>query len=1171
MKTEPFEVRGTVIEIIESPIPAQALVLASEHGRALKQAPAPKQPPEQAPASKQAPAPKQATASRQGSVPKKAVVQVIPRQVVSSRAAFVPKDGDSLPLVRGSVPSDGCLPRFSHVARCSSAAATQTSDESNVSTSSSCTTARSSDEDFAPHLLVAAPDRSSATAKGAETPQQKTQKCKEVRMNKTLKCTLVMGRVEVDRAFFFSNFFDPSTKTKKKPGPDAISALFARVTEMLPSHCALQMKDFRGTENQATIRAYCDAKFCKSYVLVGKFTDEPLSFEVRGSANPIDHVRGCATGIKRLWAGQMRRAKVEEAENNKPQKMMCRDRLAARESYLEQNNMDGAGTRAMYQNIRSEYLRRNDRDADELIALDIIRKELKVSDPFDNFVAKVTLFPAEAIFCSPRQLAVFLRLSASPLRRSRPLIVGIDSTTQVGRRYESDNEKSKPIPSKFYRAAVSVPMMNTASNEVVPLVESLVLHEDTTTVNGFLSFWLQRLKSTASSAKGKLPPTLADIIVSDKALSTLYAVSNNFNKMQLFQYVNKVYEAIRGDQGAASFVKRRLTLVKICFAHSAHAWKRYHYRVLPTLSKSHRTVLRHMFRLVTGCTNYQFFLSVVLLNMLIVFNSSHRTKLMSTALDTLVSNCDTMAVFEEAHDHLPPQLAVETVVELPEVDVNALNNADQQPLYKRSAFHADFIKVNEVVEEMVNAAEEDEATQRCETNPFFSRDVVNYWLVVQAQYLPLITAIDWTIKFSDVPPKRVNNQFIEAGFAEVKTFIREHDGLRLGNRIDRVILKTSEVTKAQLKLIDFGDQDTLPMRPKKRRKSAEKRLSDISLWKAKTKPKIRGWRNAEYLKAAAAKKLERSSTKPKKGQPTCATQSQPTNVSQCQPTNASQCQPPSQSLTLYENGVVADPHYYVRSLKTMNFYVPVFINRLSVTGEHFCDLRDIQYYLWSDTVYILIQILVQQNRRNDVQVLLPSTAAAIFFDPKRTQRMLAAGSRDYQIDKQKSLILAPVTRNEHHYLVVIDTVANVFYIVDSNASKSKTITDQQEHFTAWVNFLQLQRIVITNDWTLPIAENMRQKDATSCGVFVVEHAKQILETGSTFINPEFSATQGRLYYAHLLLESSDNMTDRCMICMGDASEGIQRCKLCQRFSHLACLVQPQRAEYCELCLLYQNR
>lgn len=157
-----------------------------------------------------------------------------------------------------------------------------------------------------------------------------------------------------------------------------------------------------------------------------------------------------------------------------------------------------------------------------------------------------------------------------------------------------------------------------------------------------------------------------------------------------------------------------MTLIKICFAHSAHSWKRFYDRALPTLCRTHRTVLKRIYRLITGCTSYDFLLNVVLWNMLTVFNSTHRTQLMKTALDTLIQSCDNMAQFEDTHHHLPPQSAVDLVVQLPTVDVILLNNADQQPLYKRSAFYVDFSNMNEEVEQIVEAAEAGEAAKCCE-------------------------------------------------------------------------------------------------------------------------------------------------------------------------------------------------------------------------------------------------------------------------------------------------------------------------------------------------------------------------------------------------------------------------------------------------------------------------
>lgn len=58
---------------------------------------------------------------------------------------------------------------------------------------------------------------------------------------------------------------------------------------------------------------------------------------------------------------------------------------------------------------------------------------MKKSDVSNNLIVKISLYPAEAIFFSYNQVVTLLRLINSPLRRSTPEVLGIDSTTKTGR------------------------------------------------------------------------------------------------------------------------------------------------------------------------------------------------------------------------------------------------------------------------------------------------------------------------------------------------------------------------------------------------------------------------------------------------------------------------------------------------------------------------------------------------------------------------------------------------------------------------------------------------------------------------------------------------------------------------------------------------------------------
>lgn len=1013
-----------------------------------------------------------------------------------------------------------------------------------------------------------------------------TPKHKEIRVNKCMPCPIVLGKVILDGNLFRRSFFHME---KKKSTAGEKTALLAPVTKFLQHHCPLQFNDLKASKTRIAIRVYCDFKSCKSYRLNISFADHiegEVEATVYGSTNDEDHVTGGYRGGKRNLAGEVRRQRTADALKSFPRELMNEDRFKADPELVVSNNMDGACTDAVYKKIRNEALKADDLDDDPMLALYQLGQKLERADPMSNYIASVRLHPPMAIFVSEAQVQAMLRLSLSPLRKKQPLIAGMDSTGKIGGKVRTiDGKVGKTY---FYRVVVQVVAKNRGENEVLALLEAMVMHEDTVTVKSFLEFFVQRCTLTAQRTKTSMPNSLFDIIVVDKALSSLFGISLTFNHAPLHMVYNFIYRAIFLESVAkvkeARAIMERLVVPMLCYCHNSKNVTQKIQKTYPWLVKGTAPFkfLKRVYRLIASSTNFAHLLFDIYRNVAILLNRRFVDKHTMAAFNKLTALIATSKRYEASTGYLPT-FQPETVCSLPYIDTEPLNMPSNDRFYEKTAFYWCFKGVEDQV---VAIPEDDQATEK---NIFFSTEFARYLRIHHIPHIAAVSQITHPLKFSDRPdikPQRRNNQFSEAGFAELKQKLRADKNRRLGGKINRNIVTLRPLTEATLKFTDFGDE-YIPTRQKRSQphtNSVKKRETEAQSTPVRLKRK----RSQPFTPKTPAKR-----SRVEKAEEEVRIYDTPIIMStwdRADPTTKdcgfvviannvkSADSPLSKSLTLTlpinDNGVVTDPTYYQRTLQSVERYQPFVVKHGVVSGVDICDFRDKNVMLWADPLFLVIDVMADSYE--DFSVLMPNTGASIFdlLQPDHLQRLVSSNS-SYRLP-ECSFLLMPVTNaaHAHHYLCFANFKTLQFTCVDSlyeSGAADSTLEEQRivsrfEKFIIWLLFNGKG----TDGWTPVLMSHMRQPPGSlDCGLYVIRHSEQLMQQHRTTAE-DFDATVYRSQCLEILFEAANDMKGSCFVCIGPKDNTALTCIFCHRFTHRRCMREeyvPNLEGVCELCEL----
>ncbi|XP_057694146.1 uncharacterized protein LOC130917077 [Corythoichthys intestinalis] len=167
--------------------------------------------------------------------------------------------------------------------------------------------------------------------------------------------------------------------------------------------------------------------------------------------------------------------------------------------------------------------------------------------------------------------------------------------------------------------------------------------------------------------------------------------------------------------------------------------------------------------------------------------------------------------------------------------------------------------------------------------------------------------------------------------------------------------------------------------------------------------------------------------------------------------------------------------------------------------------------------------------------------------------------------------LCPVNLSSHWILVIINIPMRTMEVVDpignEDSYKRKIIRN-------WRNFLKKMGR-LEDSWHLKTLEHHKQQDSSSCGVLVLEFAKNYIFFGEItgVLTTDEAIAQARQQIACTLLDHRGNAEDYCVLCCMIESDGesnvieMVQCHRCNRWAHFECAQYfPQdgknNSEYC---------
>lgn len=297
--------------------------------------------------------------------------------------------------------------------------------------------------------------------------------------------------------------------------------------------CVINFKHYRYASqvNSFKIYAYC-AHNCKKFVIVlQKFVSENNSHrgDVYSSSLNFNHVGKLTRYIK----GDERALLRNKLKFYKPSAMRRINVLDASPKTLTRGNLQCIKSDAVYRKVRSEKLRLNDRDSDDVYDMCLMRRKNK---SFIHIVGE----PLHVYIYSKEQLDI-CRIECS-------LTLHLDATGSVVRKaLESDKRV-------FYYAGV---IKTTKNKRICPIIEMISCMHDAVSIGN----WLANFKLYCLQQSNRWP--IVSQVVVDFSFAFINAISIFWNNMPLKVYLQQTFLVLT----SKTCLKNDIVKIHICCSH----------------------------------------------------------------------------------------------------------------------------------------------------------------------------------------------------------------------------------------------------------------------------------------------------------------------------------------------------------------------------------------------------------------------------------------------------------------------------------------------------------------------------------------------------------------------------------------------------------------------------
>lgn len=157
-----------------------------------------------------------------------------------------------------------------------------------------------------------------------------------------------------------------------------------------------------------------------------------------------------------------------------------------------------------------------------------------------------------------------------------------------------------------------------------------------------------------------------------------------------------------------------------------------------------------------------------------------------------------------------------------------------------------------------------------------------------------------------------------------------------------------------------------------------------------------------------------------------------------------------------------------------------------------------------------------------------------------------------------NIIIAPILKQNHYTLVVVDFNKQTFYYY--NSAIREISEEQKKHRELLMSFKQALDFYkkngvsyshnVSGTWKQNTDYGQQQVDATNCGIFVLHNAECHLKESLTVVNP----SKKRKQIQNLILQNLVVDWNICPVCnmSCDDEVAMHYCELCDRWLHYTC-------------------
>ncbi|EEZ99552.1 hypothetical protein TcasGA2_TC000134 [Tribolium castaneum] len=456
-------------------------------------------------------------------------------------------------------------------------------------------------------------------------------------------------------------------------------------------------------------------------------------------------------------------------------------------------------------------------------------------------------------------------------------------------------------------------------------------------------------------------------------------------------------------------------------------------------------------------------------------------------------------------------------------------------LYQKSKFYRHFFKICEQDKKMINSAIDSD-----NINIFYNPLILDLILKKYLPVLPLWSNIYPNLRDRD-SIERFSNAPVENWFCQVKNNILKPTGLRL--RSTRFIRAVREVVLSKSKESALNiDKNQCGIIKKKRiqTKNIDLGLESEENWNKK----IKSEKKKSYFE------------KP---------------INEIHPSKVKEIK----NVDFYNNNLIRDDRYYTLGNSGVNYVVGYYSNAHPMKELYLEDFETLgnfknfrKMWLSNFLMDISLHVLYRKNQHKDtVRIITTHETLSIFENtcPKVTHTL-------------EGIWLLPLLINQNHWcFVIIDFDKKTFSFI--NPLKISNLNQTETYLKKFLLGIRAPRRFSFTHWRCNIFKHPVQKNAYDCGVYVLLFAEKFIKEENPDLYSCYEPEEFRIILRNLLLEMSDDMENRCLICgqlnLNVTTDWVE-CDSCKRWIMLNCLpprLAPSNISEnftCFACQNYQN-